>query len=162
MDLLVRLATEDDLAAMLTLWREMMDFHAQWDSRFRPGSFPAAEEAWANYVREDIWGNDRWCVLVAEADNQIVGQILGVLRDPPPVFEPKTYGYITDIVVHPDVRQKGVGKALFKTLEAWFRERGVSHLELQVLGRNPASQAFWRAMGCTDFIDKMWYELEVQ
>ena len=161
MDIVIRPATEADLPEMLKLWREMMDFHARWDARFRPGPAPDAEEAWTKYLREDIWTSDRWCLLVAEIDDRLVGQIGGVLRDPPPVFESGTYGYVTDIVVDPQTRRRGVGRALFRGLEAWFHERGVSHLELQVLRRNPASQAFWRAMGCTDFIDKLWYELEV-
>jgi len=160
MDLLVRPATEDDLPAMLTLWREMMDFHARSDARFQPGPTPVAEEAWTQYLRQEIWSSDAWCALVAEVEGRIVGQIVGALRDPAPVFEPGTYGYITDIVVDPETRRRGVGRALFRALEAWFHERGASHLELQVLERNSTSQAFWRAMGCTDYSDNMWYDLE--
>ena len=160
MEIVIRPAEERDLPAMLRLWREMMDFHARWDARFRPGRAPDAEDAWTKYLRQEIWGSDKWCALVAEQNGDVVGQIMGVLRNPVPVFEPGTYGYVTDIVVDPQVRRRGVGKALFQSLEAWFLERGASHLELQVLEHNPASQAFWRAMGCTDFSDNMWYDLE--
>jgi ribosomal protein S18 acetylase RimI-like enzyme len=160
MDLVIRPATEDDLPQMLELWREMMDFHAHWDDRFRPKPSPEAEHAWADYLRQDIFGRDTWCVLVAEDNNKLVGQIAGELREPAPVFEPQTYGYVTDIVVAPDVRRRAIGRALFTALEAWFRKHGATYLQLQVLGSNPASQAFWRAMGCRDYSDILWYDLE--
>jgi ribosomal protein S18 acetylase RimI-like enzyme len=158
----IRPATEDDLPGMLKLWREMMDFHAHWDARFRPKPSPEAEQAWANYLRGDIWGSDRWCVFVAEEAGRLVGQIAGELREPAPVFESQTYGYVTDIVVDPDARRRGIGKALFAALEEWFREEGAAHLQLQVLDSNPASQAFWRAMGCSDYTDILWYNVEVK
>jgi ribosomal protein S18 acetylase RimI-like enzyme len=160
MNYVIRRATEDDLPGMLRLWREMMDFHAHWDARFRPKPSPEAERAWTKYLREDIWASDKWCVFVAEDDGRLVGQIAGELREPAPVFEPQTYGYVTDIVVDPDARRRDIGKALFHALEEWFRERGAAHLQLQVLVSNPASQAFWRAMGCSDYSDILWYDLE--
>jgi ribosomal protein S18 acetylase RimI-like enzyme len=145
---------------MLQLWREMMDFHARAEPRFRPLPSPQGEEMWERHVREHIWGNKDWCVLVAEADGRLIGQIMGVLRDSIPVFVSEKYGYVTDIVVDPMARRSGVGRALFDALRAWFRERRVPYLQLQVAHGNPASQAFWRAMGCTDYMDTMWYDIE--
>jgi len=83
-----------------------------------------------------------------------------MLRAPYPVFEPGLYGYVTDIVVAPEARRSGAGRVLFGALKAWFRERGISHLQLQVAHENPAAQAFWRAEGCTDYMDTLWYDLE--
>jgi ribosomal protein S18 acetylase RimI-like enzyme len=140
----------------------MMDFHAEADPRFRPAPSPQAEEAWEEFLRIDIWENKDWCVLVAEADGELVGQIMGAVRDPYPVFEPGRYGYVTDVVVDPAVRRSGVGRALFAALKMWFREKGVTHLQLQVAHKNVASQAFWRAMGCTDYMHTLWYDLEAK
>lgn len=77
-----------------------------------------------------------------------------------PVFQPEMYGYVTDIVVDPAARRQGIGRALFAALRGWMRERGADHLRLQVLDRNPASQAFWREMGCSDYSDMMWYDFQ--
>ena len=162
MDFRIRAANEDDLPAMLSLWREMMDFHAERDRRFRPKPSPGGERAWAKYLREDIWMSENCCVLVAEADGRLVGQILGELRELPPVFEPKVYGYVTDIIVHRKARRRGVGRALFKRLGEWMRSRGAEHLQLQVMSKNDAAQAFWRAMNLRDYLDLLWYELEVE
>lgn len=160
MDFVVRRATEDDLPEVVRLWREMMDLHAHCDNRFRPRPSPEAEQAWANYLREDIWSSDEWCLFVAEGGDGLVGQVAGELREPAPVFEFHAYGYVTDVVVDSDARRQGIGKALFNTLEEWFRNKGATHLKLQVLASNPASQEFWRATGCSDYSDIMWYDLE--
>ena len=162
MEFTIRPGTEEDTPEMLRLWREMMDFHAWLEPRFRPLPPPAGEQAWEKHLREHVWGNEDWCVFVAEADGRLVGQIMGMLRDQVPVFEPERYGYVTDIVVHPAARRSGMGRALFEALKVWFRERGVSHLQLQVAHDNPVSQAFWRAMGCTDYMDTLWYDLEAE
>lgn len=162
MDFIIRSGTEEDLPAMLRLWREMMDLHARVEPRFRPLPLPSGEQAWEKHLRESVWGDKDWRVFVAEAEGELIGQIMGVVRDQVPVFEPERYGYVTDIVVDPAARGSGVGQALFEALKAWFRERGVSHLELQVAYNNPVSQAFWRAMGCTDYMDTLWYDLEAK
>jgi ribosomal protein S18 acetylase RimI-like enzyme len=162
MEFTVRPGTAEDMSDMLRLWREMMDFHARLEPRFRPLPMPAGERAWEKHLREHVWGNEDWGVFVAEADGRLIGQIMGMLRDSVPVFEPGRYGYVTDVVVDPAVRRSGVGRALFDALKAWFRERGVSHLELMVAHDNPASQGFWRAVGCTDYTDILWYDLEVE
>jgi ribosomal protein S18 acetylase RimI-like enzyme len=162
MEFVVRLGTEEDMPAMLRLWRKMMDFHARVEPRFRPAPSPVGEQAWAKHLRGDIWGNSDWCVFVAEVDGKLVGQIMGVLRDVYPVFEPERYGYVTDIVVDPVARRGGVGQALCKALRAWFRAQGASHLELQVAHENPVAQSFWRAMGFADYMDTLRQELEVE
>jgi ribosomal protein S18 acetylase RimI-like enzyme len=147
---------------MLRLWREMMDFHARVEPRFRPAPPPTGEQAWEKYVRGNILGSDDWCVFVAEAGGRLVGQIMGNLREQIPVFEPGRYGYVTDVVVDPASRRSGVGRALFEALREWMRKRGAPHVQLQVAHNNPASQAFWREMGCTDFMHTLWYDLEAE
>jgi ribosomal protein S18 acetylase RimI-like enzyme len=115
---------------------------------------------WEKHLREDILGNRDWGIFVADAGGSLAGQIMGTLRDRVPVFEPARYGYVTDVIVDPAARRSGIGRALFAALKEWFRERGASYLKLQVAHHNPASQGFWRAMGCIDFMDVMWFDLE--
>ena len=155
----VRPATEGDLVEMSRLWREMMDYHAKAEPRFRPLPPPAGEEAWMHHMRKDVFGSEGSCIFVAEMGNRIVGQMIGLLRDEYAVFQPRQYGYVTDVAVDPAARRSGVGRALFEAVANWFRERGVSHLRLMVAHNNPISQPFWRAMGCTDFMDVLWYDL---
>ena len=52
--------------------------------------------------------------------------------------------------------------SVFEALREWMCERGASHVQLQVAHNNSASQAFWREMGCTDFMHTLWYNLEAE
>jgi ribosomal protein S18 acetylase RimI-like enzyme len=162
MEFTIRLATKKDLPEMRRLWREMMDVHARCEPRFRPLPPPEGERAWEQHMREDVLGNEECCIFVAEAEGRLIGQMMGMLHDPYPVFEPGRYGYVTDVAVDPAARRSGVGRALFEALKAWFRAQGVTYLQLMVAHHNPISQAFWRALGCTDYMDIMWYNLEAK
>ena len=162
MAFVVRPGAEADIPDMLHLWRKMMDIHAQADSRFRPRPSPDGEQAWEYHLREHIFADGDWCVLVAEQDGRLVGHVVGMLTEPYPVFEAGRYGEVMDMVVDAAARRRGVGKALFTALKAWFRERGADHLELRAAHRNLTAQAFWRAMGCTDYMDTLWIDLEVE
>ena len=112
-----------------------------------------------DHMRKDVFGSEDSCIFLAEMDGRIVGQMIGLLRDEYAVFQPRQYGYVTDVAVDPAARRSGVGRALFKAVANWFRDRGVSHLRLMVAHNNPISQPFWRAMGCTDYMDVLWYDL---
>lgn len=156
MAITVRRATETDVPDIVPLWMDMMSFHAALDPRFRPA--PDGEVYWAKAISTWMRDEDN-CVLVAEAGGKIVGYIVGMLRENPPVLLPPLYGFVSDICVAPGWRQKGVGQRMFAALKEWFRQRGADHVELRVAHNNPVSQAFWRAMGCQDYMDGMWCEL---
>jgi ribosomal protein S18 acetylase RimI-like enzyme len=155
-DFKIRQATIDDVPAILPLWQEMMDFHAARDVRFRPA--PDGADYWAR-VLTDWLQDEQCCVLVAQAGRRLTGYIVGWMRQPPPVFEPDVYGFVSDICVAADSRQRGVGRRLFEELKSWFREQGASHVELRVAVSNPVSQAFWREVGCQDYMDHLWSPL---
>ncbi len=153
----IRRATRDDVPAIVALWQEMMGFHVALDpERFRPAANGA--HCWAEAVTG--WLKDEnHCAFVADAGDRLVGYIVGWLRQPPPVFEPDVFGFVSDICVATDCRQKGIGRRLFGALNDWFREQGASHVELNVAVTNPVSQAFWRSMGGQDYLDHMWCKL---
>ncbi len=156
MHVTIRPAREQDIAALTSLWEEMMRFHAQHDERLQWD--PTQTASWQEYMRHLINQEDAR-VLVAEADHQIVGYIVGYVRANPPVRLPPHYGYVSDICVAATARRQGIGRALFEHLTAWFREQGLDHVELLVAARNPVSQAFWRSLGCEDYMERLWYTL---
>jgi ribosomal protein S18 acetylase RimI-like enzyme len=153
----IRRATVKDVPAVVPLWQEMMDFHAALDAwRFRP-----AEDG-ASYWAEAVAGwlkDENCCAFVADAGDRLVGYIIGWVRQPVPIFQPGVYGLVSDMCVAADCRRRGIGRRLFEALKAWFRERGASHVSLRVAVTNPVSQAFWRSVGCEDYMDDMWYTL---
>jgi len=98
-------------------------------------------------------------VLVAVADGQVVGYTIGHLARTLRSWRCRVCGWVTDICVAPDWRRTGVGDKLFAALCVWFRRHGLTVVQLNVAALNPASQAFWRAQGFVDYLDRMWLDL---
>jgi ribosomal protein S18 acetylase RimI-like enzyme len=152
----IRRATVDDVPAVALLWQEMADLHAALDRRFCPAIDGA--DYWAEALAGWLEDETR-CAFVADAGGRLVGYIVGWLRQSPPVFQADVYGFVSDVCVTANCRQRGIGRRLFEALNAWFRQQEASHVELNVAANNPVSQAFWRSVGCQDYIDHMWYAL---
>ncbi len=63
------------------------------------------------------------------------------------VYPEHRAGYIAEFTVFAPWRRRGFGRRLFLLAQAWFRERGCSQIELDVLPNNRAGMAFWRSLG---------------
>jgi ribosomal protein S18 acetylase RimI-like enzyme len=152
----VRQAKPGDVEPLLDLWQEMMDHHARLDPRLTP----AADGRQAFRPTVERWMADsEWRVLVAKADGEIVGYAIGHVADINPVLAKPSYGYVTDICVSPGWRRHGVGRRLFKSMRTWFQRRDLAAVQLSVAALNPTAQAFWRAMGFGDYMNRLWLDI---
>ncbi len=59
-------------------------------------------------------------------------------------------GHITNIAVHPEFRQSGLGSALMETLLLEAERRGLKALTLEVRKSNLSAQALYRKYGFSD------------
>jgi GNAT superfamily N-acetyltransferase len=84
-------------------------------------------------------------VLIAEsADGRSLGFIhLTAEQD----YYLDTCGHIADIVVAPDARGRGVGRALLAAAERWSRDRGYRVLTLNVFAENRGPQSLYEEAG---------------
>ena len=87
-----------------------------------PGAWPTEEEA-LEEVREAL-GEDRICRAALGEDGTVLGWIGGM-----PAYEGKVWE-LHPLVVRPDSRRKGIGRALVVDLEARVAERGALTLWL--------------------------------
>ncbi len=84
-------------------------------------------------------------LFVAEYDGKIVGYIFGwIERRSKNYWKTSKYGYICDLFVKEEYRKKGIGKALLKEAEEWFKKRGISKIFLEVYFDNPAREYYMR------------------
>ncbi len=67
-------------------------------------------------------------VLVAEHRAQLLGLATAYLELNSVRFGPRCW--VEDLVVDPELRSRGTGKALLDAAKDWARERGATHLEL--------------------------------
>jgi len=94
-----------------------------------PGSQPAQwEPERARATLAWLIDADAGAVLVAESDSAIVGLCTVTLYVRSVRFGQRAW--VEDLVVDPDRRSGGVGKALLDAAKAWARDHGATHLEL--------------------------------
>lgn len=153
----IRPATQRDVEAIGDLWVELMNFHATLDARF---SVP--RNGRANYIRQTqkALRDENFQVLVAVEGRQVIGYVMGYIGQNPPILARPRFGFIADLCVTHSRRRRGVGERLVREICRWFRLRGLDNVQMNVAHNNPLSQAFWRKMGGTDYLDHMWIDLE--
>jgi len=141
----VRLASHDDLDALLGLWREMMELHREIEPRVWSVD-AAADEHFRRYMSDRI-GDEDFRVFVAVRQGEVVGYLLAVKAKRPPVLSPPVEGVIQDCCVTRSARREGIGKLLVAEALAWFRAEGLSLVRVSHALGNEAGSAFWEAQG---------------
>ncbi len=147
-DALIRLAEARDLPAVIALWRQLQDINASFDARLALNE--GAADWFIGYLGDHL-DNPNMAVLVAEREKIIVGYTFGqIMRRP--TLASGDCGYVADVCVRDGWRGRGIGRQLYERLRAWFLANGITAIEVQVVRANPASQAFWRKMGYSEFL----------
>ncbi len=140
----------DANAADLELLRRMRDeFQRELD---KP---PFFDEPWET-VAEDVDETIRDGVaLIAEDDGQPIGYALASIVPQTPIR-----GHLYDLFVTADTRGRGVGRELIATAAQRLRERGVSHLSLDVALGNDGARRLYERLGFRSYEVLMAVELD--
>lgn len=155
-DYTIRHARNEDLARLVELWQVMMSAHEAMDRRIQLA--PGALSAYRAYLGHHLANRDAR-IVVAEAEGRVVGFALAIISSNLPIFLPAYYGYLSDLVVDPLMRRRGIGRMLVGALVEWLRGREITTIQLQHYDQNPTAAAFWRAMGFAPFYQRMMREL---
>ena len=130
----VRLATNDDLDVLRTLYREFM---AEWPP---PAYLGDVVERELEEVDAAV-GRER--VFIAEEAHGPLGFALGWVKK-------HNVGFLSDLYVRPSVRGQGIGAALVRAVAATLREGGVTNLTLNVDVANADARAVYARWGFSD------------
>jgi ribosomal protein S18 acetylase RimI-like enzyme len=97
-------------------------------------------------------------VFVAEVAGQAVGFVCVWAKVPPeePNDDPSEYAFVSDLVVLPGHRRRGVGRELLAMAERYARSRGARSLRIGVLARNATARHLYGSAGFSD------YEVEME
>ncbi|MFO0691733.1 MAG: GNAT family N-acetyltransferase [Myxococcota bacterium] len=92
-------------------------------------------------------------LFVAEVDGRVVGfaAVLGRVEPEAPDQEQAAHAYVSDLVVLPAHRSRGLGRRLLEQAEALARTVGTTRLEIGVLAKNPDAARLYRDFGFSDF-----------
>jgi ribosomal protein S18 acetylase RimI-like enzyme len=140
----IRKAYISDIEDIVTLWKELMDFHGKVDELFRR-SDEGADNFRQFLVSQHESENSE--LIVAEYDGKVVGYAKLEISKYPPVFERKSYGMISDIAVSGDYRRMGIGEALVDEAAEWFAKKNIDRIEMRVVSANSVGRGFWEKMG---------------
>jgi GNAT superfamily N-acetyltransferase len=146
----LRRARHRDLEGLVVLWGELIRYHVPLDPHYRLG--PDADATWREYIGGLI-GSPTAAVFVSGEEGAPDAFCCVELRAPSRMLAESGRAEITDLFVSPELRRCGRGRALVEAALAWIGERGIVRVEVRVVHANRDGQAFWRALGWTDFVD---------
>jgi ribosomal protein S18 acetylase RimI-like enzyme len=128
----IRSATSEDIAGVLSLWREAGIPHGVSDTPDGLSGLLAA---------------DRDALLVAESDGMAVGSLIASWDG--------WRGSFYRLAVHPGRRREGIATVLLREGERRLRQKGAARLTAIVASDDPAALDFWRAAGYQHQADRL-------
>lgn len=130
-ELLIRIAAETDLPAIMTF-----------DERSNKDANPRYwQQMFARYGDD----KDKQLFLVCEAGSEIVGFIIGEIRDWE--FSSQPCGWVFALGVRPDIRQAGVATQLYDAICQFFKRAGVTTVRTMLARQDIDSLSFFRSQG---------------
>jgi diamine N-acetyltransferase len=150
-NVVVRRARIEDIDAMVRLWREMLEYIKPLDARFEIS--PAADAVMGQWI-ENSFQNERAALFVAEtAPGAVEGYCHAMIVEYPAIVPRVLCGYVSELAVRD--RRRGIGSRLVEAAHAWFRERGITYAEVNVVVKNQIARSFWRKHGYTEFVERL-------
>ena len=88
-------------------------------------------------------------IFVAQVDGMVIAFIcvLSRLDEEELIEENPEYAYITDVIVLPTYRGRGIGRALLQHAEAYALQQGAAVLKVDVLAANTVARELYMRMG---------------
>ena len=138
----IRSATENDIPVIFALIKELAEFEKLADQ------IRTSEDE----LRNTLFGKDRFVeILLAEYEQKVVGQALFFKNFS--TFLGKPGIYLEDLYVKPDMRGKGIGKALLDKIISIAKERNYGRVEWSVLDWNEPAIDFYKKIGAKPLDD---------
>jgi hypothetical protein len=152
----IRSAELADVPEMARLWYEKMVLQQQFDRRF--AVLPDGRSRWMTHVEQWLTQSD-CAIFVAERVGGLAGYIIVWIQTGPPGLSPTHLGVVTDLTIEAHAPPGGAGRLLLGPVREWLGSHGVSNVIAHVPRRQAVEQAFWRALGATEWLDSLWLRL---
>jgi ribosomal protein S18 acetylase RimI-like enzyme len=149
-------AQEKHVPEILVLWEEFARHHEPFDPRYpmRDGVLTGYE----SYMRHEMENKDSR-VMVALDDNRVIGYMMAMIREYPPVWRRERYGFIDEMAVTAAFRRRGAATKLLEEALEWFKAEKIDMVELTVAAKNNIGYSFWKKHGFRDYIHHLYLEI---
>jgi GNAT superfamily N-acetyltransferase len=134
--LTVRPAVASDVPLILSMVRELADYERE------PDAVVATE---ADLLRDGFGAEPRFQCVLAEWRGEPAG--FALFFDNYSTWHGRPGIYLEDLFVRPELRGKGIGKALFRHLAQRAMDEKLTRLVWQVLNWNEPAIRFYRSLG---------------
>ncbi|MBE5736257.1 MAG: GNAT family N-acetyltransferase [Clostridiales bacterium] len=137
----IRKAELKDLSRIQELNNELFELEIANFDKYLIKDWPLSNEGktyFENAIKESF-------VAVAEIDNKIVGYLLGEETDIP--YYNFKIAELCNMCIDGNYRKQGIGNALYKEFESYFRMKGISHFVVTASFKNESAKAFYKKMG---------------
>ena len=94
--------------------------------------------------------NNKGKIYLAQEKNQIVGLIIGVIREPIIEFDYErlnNMGKVIELIVTKKIRSKGIGYKLLSKMEEYFKNENCHTINIDVFGYNDIGKNFYLKNG---------------
>ena len=142
----IRRATRADLRDIGRLGALLVAQHHEFDSRRFIAATNRTKDGYAHFLGSQIDEPDA-AVLVAEDDGDVIGYAYVAVESYDWMSLRGPAGVLHDIIVDPERRRRGAGRALLEAVLAFLRERGLEQIVLSTAERNEAAQRFFDGVG---------------
>lgn len=138
----IRQAAIDDIPLILKFIKELSEYE-------KLSSSVTADEA---LLKENLFGEKKYAeVIIAEFDGEPAGHAVYFFNFSTFVGKPGIY--LEDIYVRPQLRGKGIGKALLRHLIQLAKDKNLGRVEWAVLDWNKPAINFYRKLGAVSMDD---------
>jgi ribosomal protein S18 acetylase RimI-like enzyme len=154
--IIVKKARPLHIREIVEIWKEFEDYHAAFDPYFKRSA--DGHEYFAKRLHELMDSNDGF-VLVAVDGQDVIGFATASIKEHPPVYENRFYGYVGSIAVKEGWKRRGAGNQMLDEIVKWFKSNGIYRVELNVRSKNVAGYNFWRKNGFKDYMHTLFLDV---
>jgi len=106
------------------------------------------EDRWRRSLEQKKANSDLTRMFVAEWDGNVIGMLIADIRH---TQEDKA-GYITNLIVSPDFRNKGVGERLIENAIDFFRDSHVSTVKANIRPKTSLAMKLLAKLGFEEYV----------
>ena len=147
-DLIFRKAKLEDQAYLRILEQKVVEAE-------RPFNDSIKLEGAIYYDLEQLINDDSSYLLVAEANNRIIGTGYAQIRDSKKSLKHQKHSYLGFMFVEPDYRGLGINKLIMDNLMEWSKAQGILDFYLDVYDGNDAAIRAYEKVGFTKSLIEM-------